>query len=121
MEASSTARYRASVTGTRYTDMPPLICKSDSITPDAVRLRVPREGYETDDAACATVRFTERYGSEIGLRLVDGAEHLWTGPARVFSVEAPPDESSDLLVTLAFGRTLRPAELARLGLRVEAA
>jgi len=116
-----THRYRAFVTSTESEALPPLVCQTDQLSRIAVRVRLPREGYEDDDAAGATMRFTERYGNDVGLKLVDGPEHLWTGPARVFCVEVPEDVRTDVLVTLAFGRRLRPAELLRLRLNIDVA
>lgn len=116
-----THRYRAFVTSTESDVLPPIVCQTDQLSRIAVRVRLPREGYESDDAAGATIRFTERYGNDVGLKLVDGSEHLWTGPARVFCVEVPEDVRTDVLVTLAFGRRLRPAELRRLRLNVDVA
>ena len=95
---------------------PTLPCWSDQLNRKAIRVRVPRSGYEAEDVTGATVRFTSQFGNEVGLKLVEGPVHLWTGRSRVCSVELPEDPTADMLVTLAFSRNLRPAELKRLRL-----
>ena len=109
-------RYRAFVSGTLPVSPPTLPCWSDQLNRKAIRVRVPRSGYEAEDVTGATVRFTSQFGNEVGLKLVEGPVHLWTGRSRVCSVELPEDPTADMLVTLAFSRNLRPAELKRLRL-----
>ena len=111
------ARYRAYVSGTLDVSPPTLPCWSDQLNRQAVRVRVPRAGYEAEDVTGATVRFTSQYGSHVQLKLVEGPVHLWTGRARVCGVELPQERAGDMLVTLAFARALRPAETRRLRLQ----
>jgi hypothetical protein len=109
-------RYRAYINGTLGISPPIMPCWSDQLDRNAIRIRMPRDGYEAEDVAGATVRFISHYGNEVGLKLVEGATHLWTGRTRVCGVELPGDPRADLLLTLAFSRRLRPAELRRLRL-----
>lgn len=110
-------RFRAYLSGTLPASPAPLPCWSDHLNHEAVRIRIPREGYVGDDVTGATVRFTSAYGNRVGLKLVEGPVHLWTGHARVCCVEVPHDIHADVLVTLAFNRSLRPAELRRMRLQ----
>ncbi len=118
---SAKQTFRAYVASTADDAPPSLLCHTDHLSREAVRVRVPRTGYEGDTVAEATVRFTQRYGTRAGLKIMDIHQHLWTGPVRVCSLEMPAERGSDMLITLAFGRRLRPAELRRLGLATEAA
>ena len=58
----------------------------------------------------------EAYGSEVALRLVDGATHLWTGPARIDMVEVGQVAPHPVTVWLSYARPLRAAELRALDL-----
>ena len=66
-------------------------------------------------AATAT-RLGTVLGTDVALRLVDGATHLWTGPARIEMVEVGPAAPHPVNVWLSFTRPLKPAELRGLGL-----
>lgn len=109
-------RYRAYIGGTLACSPPALSCWSDYLSRQLVRVRVPRAGYEAEDVAGATVRFTSYFGNAVELKLVEGHVHLWTGHARVCGLELPEDRDEDMLITFAFARELRPAELKRLRL-----
>lgn len=84
----------------------------------AVCLRVPQPSDETAPRGVAgsALAIIQTYGEEVSLKLTAGAKHLWTGPARIYATEHPMDQDGMLLVTLAFKRPLRAAELSRLGL-----
>lgn len=113
--------YRAYLKADGRDGQPTLLGHSDQLNREAVRVRMARRGYEGCTVVEATVRFSERYGTAGGLKIMDGHKHLWTGKVRVCSIELPPDGKGDMLVTLAFERRLNPAELRRLGLASQAA
>ncbi|MDJ0523512.1 MAG: PilZ domain-containing protein [Planctomycetota bacterium] len=93
---------------------PTLLGKSDQLSRDAIRVRVLPDEYAGLTVMEATMRFAELHGTRGSIKLMDGHQHLYTGPVRVCSLELPPE--GDVLVTLAFERRLNPAELRRLGL-----
>ncbi len=108
--------YRAFLTSTAPEAPPSLPCHGDNLSREAVRVRMPREGFAGVSTAESTVRFAQAYGTRLTLKLVDVHKHLWTGPVRLCAVEMPRERPDDMLLTLAFERRLRPAELRRLGL-----
>jgi hypothetical protein len=61
--------------------------------------------------ASAIAALDETCGTEVSLKIMDGAKHLWTGPAAIREVEMPPGTPQQMLLGLAFRRRLRPAEL----------
>ena len=77
---------------------------------------MPRDSFDSLDATEVTSRFAARYGTRMTIKLMDAHQHLWTGPVRLCAVELPPERPADMLLTFAFERRLRPAELQRLGL-----
>ncbi len=107
---------RAYLTSTGPDAPPSLLCHSDQLTREAVRVRMPREGGVGLSVADATVDFAQRFGTRLVLKLVEVHKHLWTGPVRLCSVDLPRERPEDMLLTFAFERRLRPAELRRLGL-----
>lgn len=60
--------------------------------------------------------FDAMYGEELSLRIMDGTRHLWSGPATVRCMELPPEAPGTALLTVAYSRKLRPAELREFGL-----
>jgi hypothetical protein len=101
----------------------PIVGHTDAVGPGGVRVRLVNApgvtaAAESRNVARVTEQFTEVYGTEVTLKLVDGAAHLWTGPARLSAIQLPPDRPGETVLTLGFVRTLRPAEVRRLGLGV---
>jgi hypothetical protein len=98
----------------------PLVCATESFTPNTVLVRARGEMISFGrppgrrDAAGAAMQFTERYGERIDLELVDGTSRAWQGRTHVCSVELDPNRPRDILLRLAFGRPLQEAELKRL-------
>jgi hypothetical protein len=116
----SVGRWRAFVTGSDKGRAPILSCAMDELSRESVRVRIYRGpgGTTLDgaDPASAGVTFLDRYGDQVGLKIMDGASHLWTGPTRVRGVEVPRGGDGEVLLTLEFARNLTPPELTRLGL-----
>ena len=67
-------------------------------------------------AARTLSKLVYRYGRSVDLRLLDGNDDVWVGPARFTGVELPPQHPEEVLITLAFGRRLNLNELRRLRL-----
>jgi hypothetical protein len=115
-------RWRGLVQPSDANRAPVLACALDEVSRTHVRLRVLRnpgsEGAAIvgDDPAAVGVAFGKRYGDLVSLKITDGPNHLWTGPAQVRAVEVPQGTMRDLLLTLAFDRNLTVPELKRLGL-----
>jgi len=119
--ATSRTIYRAYLQGSADDALPPLVGRADQVSRDALRVRVARAGSAEESAAEATMRFTSTYGTRLRLKLMDGVRHVWTGSVRVCGIEMPAEHAQVLYVTLAFGRSLRPAERRRLGILTEVA
>lgn len=121
------AGWRAHVTGSSD-DAPPLGGRVERVTPEGIVLRVfcdaphVAEILAARDVVTAILAFTGLYGQELGLKLQDGATHVWTGPTVLTEMGLPSKSGDPLYLNLRFGRHLRPAELRSLGLeRVESA
>lgn len=108
--------YRAFLASSSPEAPPSLPCHGDQLSREALRVRMSRDAFSSDDAAAATMQFADRYGTRLTMKLMDVHKHLWTGPVRLCGVDLPPDRPGEMLLTLAFERRLRPAELRRLGL-----
>lgn len=111
-----TRRFRAVVRGSDAGDRQPLSCQTDLVGYGGVRLRVPRPDGVGGMLARAAAAFRDAYGSEPNLKLMDKADHLWTGPTRMVALDLPAEAPDEMLVTLAFQHALRPAEVRRLKL-----
>jgi hypothetical protein len=98
----------------------PFVAVTEAVSAKGVEIRVLSfQGAAVDGSAgvAATAsRLGDVLGSDVALRLVDGATHLWTGPARIEMVEVGPQAPHPVNLWLSFGRQLRPAELRTLGL-----
>lgn len=114
--AGARPMYRAFLTSGAADAPPSLPCHGDKVSRKAVRVRMPREGYEHDSAADAITRFARRFGTCMTLKLVDVGAHVWTGPVRLCALDLPHERPLDMLLTFAFERRLRAAELQRLDL-----
>lgn len=114
--AATSCTYRAFLSSAAAGALPSLACHSDLLSREVVRVRVPRAGFDAESTAEATVSFADRYGTRLTMKLVDVHKHLWTGPVRLCALDLPRERPDDMLLTFAFERRLRPAELRRLGL-----
>lgn len=99
----------------------PIVARTEAVSAKGVEVRVVSflgEALDGSQGVAATAtRLGDVLGSEVALRLVDGATHLWTGPARIEMVEVGPLAPHPVSLWLAFGRPLRPAELRSFGLQ----
>jgi hypothetical protein len=97
---------------------PPLVTTTRSLTRGMAILDVDRrQGWDRPDLGVSEVivALDEAYGAAVLLRIVDGDDDLWAGPAEVQEVDVLP-ETADIRIGAAFGRELRTEELGRLGL-----
>lgn len=95
----------------------PLATRTSSVSPGTVVVAIERmQGWSYDDMNVAAVvtALDKAYGSNVLLRIVDGGEDLWAGPAEVKEVDVTPEPG--IRIGLSFGRELRTEELDRLGL-----
>lgn len=115
-------RVRAQVRAPRGGKGQTVLCQTDLIGYDGIRLRMPRSslighaGGPIAGVAEAVTRFRKVFGELPNTKLVDGAEHLWTGAARLAAIDLLPDAPEEIWVTLVYVQALRPAEIRRLGL-----
>jgi hypothetical protein len=98
-----------------------LVCEATELTLDGVHVRASDTALGARDAPEAALLFVRRYGTDVSLEILDDARRLWSGPARVLGMEIVFERPDDLLLTIAFGRPLRPDEIERLGLPARAA
>lgn len=98
----------------------PLVCHAESFTLHTVLVRARGEmlpyarSRGVRDAAAAAVEFTDHYGDQVDLELVEGVRSVWRGRTRVCGVEVDPERQRDILLRLAFGRPLQMVEFGRL-------
>ncbi len=96
----------------------PLRTESLSITRGLAKLGVgKRQGWDLDQLPVARVveALDEAYGTGILIRIVDGDDDIWAGPAEIQEVDVTP-ANCDIRLGVSFGRELRSEELGRLGL-----
>jgi len=96
----------------------PLRTETLSLTRDMATLSVdPRQGWDLPDVPVATVvdALDQAYGTEILIRIVDGSDDVWAGPAELQEVELTP-ATGRIRLGVGFGRQLRSEELGRMGL-----
>ncbi len=91
-----------------------LLCHTVAIDLQGLHVRAKDTAVGAEDAAEAALLFARRYGTDVFIKIMDGVKHLWSGPAEVLGMEILFDRPGDLLLTVAFGRGLRPAEIERL-------
>ena len=111
-------RYRAFLRTGGASRGTPVICQTDLVGYEGVRLRLPRSAAPSEEAGVTQrlAAFHETFGGEPNTKIMDGAEHIWTGPTRLAALDLPPDHPEEMWVTLAFVHPLRPAEIRRMGL-----
>ncbi len=72
-------------------DAPPFVAETHNVSSAGVQLRVPERAMlqlsGPVDVASTMTALGATYGSDVALRLVDGATPLWTGPARIEMIE----------------------------------
>lgn len=109
---------RVFVSSNKKDGPPPLQGNLQGLTRQALSTRLPLQSLPGNslDLALAAAEFSARFGEQLSVRIMEGPKNLWTGPARVEGLELPSDESGPLLLILSYGRKLRSAEIARLGL-----
>jgi hypothetical protein len=96
----------------------PLRTETLSLTRGMAMLQVGKgQGWDLHELPVAKVieALDQAYGTGILLRIVEGPDDVWAGPAEILEVEVAP-ESCDIRVGVSFGRQLRSEELGRLGL-----
>ena len=98
----------------------PFVARAESVSAEGVRLRVADRSLLNVgggvDVASTMTALHDVYGSEVGLRLVDGTTHRWTGPARIDMVEVGQAEPHPVTIWMTYARTLRTAEVRALDL-----
>lgn len=112
--------YRVFVSGAGP-DAPPLVCRARGLDKDGLRIRVSGTAMKAADATQAAVEFMRRYGEQVKIKITDGPRHLWTGRADVFGLEVKLTRPDELVISVGYGRALRPAELERMGLNIRVA
>lgn len=113
-------RRRAVLMPARERCCAPLLGEARALDEQSVLLALaaPRRlGLTSDrqDAAGLMLAFDDRFGSDLGLLLLEGEEPLWSGCSRVHGLELRRAENR-LLLSMSLGEPLRPEEAARLGL-----
>lgn len=113
--------WRAFVKGARGSGRPAFVTAAELVTPKGAVLRVPdvaRLGLDGDvgDVSRFVVALGDAYGDSIALRVMDGARHVWSGPAEIREAEFPPECPGQALLTVSFARELRLAEQREMGL-----
>lgn len=96
----------------------PLITRTRSLTRGMALLSVDEgQGWELPELAVSdlVMALDAAYGTSILLRVMDGEDDLWVGPAELQEVDVTPG-SSQIKLGVSFGRELRTEELGRLGL-----
>lgn len=96
----------------------PLITRTRSLTRGMAMLAVDEgQGWDLPDLAVSdlVMAFDAAYGNAILLRVVDGEDDLWVGPAELQEVDVTPG-AGRINLGVSFGRELRTEELGRLGL-----
>lgn len=96
----------------------PLRTETTSLTRGMAILDVcepSRESLQTLAVADVIQRLDEDYGTGILLRIVDGENDVWAGPAELQEVDVQTPEG-DIRLGVSFGRELRSEELGRMGL-----
>lgn len=119
--APVTQRYRVYLMGTHDDAAAPIVCRSSRLGKDGLRVRIPGSAMEAGDATEAAVTFMQLYGDRVKIKITEGPQHLWTGHAQVFGLEVKLARRDELLVSLGYTRTLRPAELTRMGIATRVA
>ncbi len=98
--------------GTRR--IPPFVARMELVSTTGVQVKVlDRSLLNLNggvDVASTMAALGDAYGSEVALRLVDGATHLWTGPARIEMVEVGQAAPHPVTLWLSFARPLRTPE-----------
>lgn len=113
--------WRAYVTGKTETGRSVFVASTEGVTAHGAVLRIhdisrlELDG-NVDDVSRFVVSFCEAYGESVTLRVMDGARHVWSGPAKLREAEFPPENPGQALLTVAFARELRLAEQRELGL-----
>ena len=108
--------FRALISSAMEHSPPAILCNADQLSRHAIRVRMSRSGYEGLSVVEAAVRITERHGTQLSLKLMEGAAQVWTGPVRLYSVEVPDGAHSEVILNFAFDRDMSDEETVRLGL-----
>ncbi|MDJ0521272.1 MAG: hypothetical protein QNJ90_04285 [Planctomycetota bacterium] len=113
--------YRVYLSGCSADAPPPLVCRSTRVSKEGLQLRIAGSSMAVGDATEAAVAFMQQYGNRVQLKITEGSKHIWTGQAEVFGLEVKLARPDELLVSLGYTRTLRPAELERMGIATRVA
>lgn len=116
-----TDRHRVYVKGRDRQDAPPFVAMTESFAHGGAVLRILDIGRmvaaeDADDVSRFMIAFDALYGEHLSLRVMDGARHVWSGPAEVRTVELPPESPGQAILTVSYARSLRAAELREFGL-----
>ncbi len=111
-----TQSYRVYLMGSSPDAAAPVVCRSSRLGRDGLRVRIPGSAMQAGDATEAAVSFMQQFGDRVKIKITEGPKHLWTGYADVFGLEVKLARRDELLVSLGYGRSLRPAELSRMGI-----
>jgi hypothetical protein len=109
--------YRALISSVGPGTAPSILCQADRLNAEAVRVRMSRRGYEDLSVTEAAIRITQRHGSELSLKLMEGTDTRWIGPVRLYGVEVPAESEAEVLLTFAFAEPLGGDDRQRLGLK----
>ncbi len=96
----------------------PLRTETLSLTRGMAMLGVDRrQGWDLKEVPVAAVvdALDQAYGTDIMIRIVDGADDVWAGPGEIQEVDITPS-SGRIRLGVGFGRELRSEELDRMGL-----
>ncbi|MDF1700732.1 MAG: PilZ domain-containing protein [Planctomycetota bacterium] len=96
----------------------PLVTRTHALTKGMAILEVASgQGWDLPDLAVAdlVMALDAAYGTSILLRVVDGDDDLWAGPAEIQEVDIRPG-NNEIRLGVTFSQQLRTEELGRLGL-----
>ena len=101
---------------------PPIQTHTRGLTEEGAVLHVPDIGQlgigdVKRDLLSIVIALGEAYGANTSLEIAEDDRSLWSGPIRIDEVEWPASgQGNELLLMVAFGRTLEDADRERLGL-----
>lgn len=114
-EAHTRHRFRVIVLPTGNARADPLVAYADQVDGEGVRVTVRDVTLlglpaQDEDIRPRVMAFSERYGPDVTLNVLEGASTLFHGPASLARVEAVPDEPDQLIVGFSFQRALEAGE-----------
>lgn len=111
---------RAYLKGTPPCTRPPVQGWAERASRTRIVIRLPnlsRLGLSAtpSDAPAFLHELTKTFGPALTCKVLQGATHLWSGPATVAEIEVDEKDARGGRVHLRYRRTLRPAEMRALG------